>query len=237
MAQYLDAGHAVAAASGVSRKRGPKTAEGKARSAMNARKHGLRAGKFGLLPDEDAVEFVAFRDGIVEAYDPSDVVEQHHVDTIVIAMWREMRADKLEAEIMGAMPEGGICEKLGLRYAGGGEHCVSLNTSLRYRSQAQMELKRAIAMLDAYRKTKRSAPSKPANENCTNKLGAPKTETPPVSPTPNPTDRGEPERERFPLGEPFCQNFTNENPGRPVAASKPIVHCKEPIPSHLRPRW
>jgi hypothetical protein len=36
--------------------RGPKTLEGKARSAQNALKHGLRAEKYVVLPEEDAAE-------------------------------------------------------------------------------------------------------------------------------------------------------------------------------------
>ena len=45
------------AASPPRKKRGPKTPEGKARSAMNALKHGLRAREFGLLPEEDPAEW------------------------------------------------------------------------------------------------------------------------------------------------------------------------------------
>jgi hypothetical protein len=37
--------------------RGPKTPEGKARAAQNALKHGMRAQKYVVLPDEDAAEF------------------------------------------------------------------------------------------------------------------------------------------------------------------------------------
>ena len=39
------------------KKRGPNTPEGKARSAMNAVKHGLRARDFALLPEEDPEEW------------------------------------------------------------------------------------------------------------------------------------------------------------------------------------
>jgi hypothetical protein len=37
--------------------RGPKTEEGKARSAQNALKHGMRAEKHLVLPEEDGAEF------------------------------------------------------------------------------------------------------------------------------------------------------------------------------------
>ena len=39
------------------KKRGPNTPEGKARSSMNALKHGLRARAFGILPEEDKAEW------------------------------------------------------------------------------------------------------------------------------------------------------------------------------------
>ena len=43
------------------RKRGPNTPKGKARSKMNALKHGLRARSFGILPEEDRAEWAAAR--------------------------------------------------------------------------------------------------------------------------------------------------------------------------------
>ena len=42
---------------------GPKTPEGKARSAQNALKHGFRAQKHMVLPGEDAAEFAALEAG------------------------------------------------------------------------------------------------------------------------------------------------------------------------------
>ena len=50
--------------------RGPKTAEGRARSAQNALKHGMRAQKHLVLPDEDAAEFDALEAALVEELAP-----------------------------------------------------------------------------------------------------------------------------------------------------------------------
>jgi hypothetical protein len=52
------------------RSRGPKTEEGKARSAQNALKHGMRAQKHLVLPEEDAAEFAALEATLVEELAP-----------------------------------------------------------------------------------------------------------------------------------------------------------------------
>jgi hypothetical protein len=50
--------------------RGPKTLEGKARSAQNALKHGLRAQKHVVLPEEDAAEFAELQAAMVAELAP-----------------------------------------------------------------------------------------------------------------------------------------------------------------------
>jgi hypothetical protein len=52
------------------RSRGPKTPEGKARSAQNALKHGMRAQKYVVLPEEDAAEFTALEAALMEELAP-----------------------------------------------------------------------------------------------------------------------------------------------------------------------
>jgi hypothetical protein len=49
---------------------GPRTAEGRARSSQNALKHGMRAEKHVLLPDEDAAEFAALEAALVAELAP-----------------------------------------------------------------------------------------------------------------------------------------------------------------------
>ncbi|MEO1019660.1 MAG: hypothetical protein AAFY56_18505 [Pseudomonadota bacterium] len=233
------------------KKRGPKTPEGKARSAMNARKHGLRAEKFFLVPHEKPEEFEQFAAEMREAYGPRDAIEQRHVESIVIAMWREMRADRLEAEVFSDIPPGYDGRGHGSDFVGKPENRASINTALRYRSQVQMELKRAIAILDAYRKTRREAEkenypnqtsngekqaaAKPANKNYTNELISSESQAPLASPTLPPTPRGEREGPASGLSHnPSPQNFTNELTPAPQAQ---IVRRKEPVPSHHRRWW
>ncbi len=73
-----------------SKKRGPNTPEGKARSAMNALKHRLRAERFALLPEETIEAFEAYTVGAREDLRPGDARELALVEAIVVAEWRGM---------------------------------------------------------------------------------------------------------------------------------------------------
>ncbi len=86
------------------KKRGPKTPEGKARSAMNALKHGLRARSFGLLPEESHAEWAEHVADLRRGYDPVDDVEEKLVTAIAVAMWHEIRADRTLVETMAEIP-------------------------------------------------------------------------------------------------------------------------------------
>ena len=159
------------------RKRGPATPEGKARSAMNALKHGLRARSFALLPEEDPVEWAQHLADLRAGYGPTDEAEEKLVTAMAVAMWKEIRADRQEAEVLAAIPplaEGRPC--------GGdlqpAEHALSLTTAIRYASSAGMAVQRAQRAFLAHRKAKAqgllAATAAPvaANENRTNDLSA-----------------------------------------------------------------
>ena len=126
------------------RSSGPTTAAGKARAALNGTRHGLCSAQFFLLPDEDPAAWAAFAAGMLATLRPSDDAERHAAERAVQAMWREMRADRLEAVILselfaaGALadPEAGrAAREAGMR---------SLSTLLRYRARIQRDIDRAL---------------------------------------------------------------------------------------------
>ena len=75
------------------RSRGPQSKEGKARSAQNALKHGMRAQKYVVLPDEDAAEFAGLEAALVEELAPVGALQTVLARRVAIAAWRLARAD------------------------------------------------------------------------------------------------------------------------------------------------
>ena len=86
------------------RGRGPATPEGKAASAQNALRHGLRAQGFALLPDEDADAFADLRARLVEEHDPQGAVEEALVEGLALTLWRTRRVEALEVEALTDTP-------------------------------------------------------------------------------------------------------------------------------------
>jgi hypothetical protein len=80
---------------------GPRTAQGKARSARNALKHGLLA-RHLVLHDGDPLEvpqeFRILLHGLIDAYRPQTPAEQAIVQTIATCYWRLRRAVRFERQ-------------------------------------------------------------------------------------------------------------------------------------------
>src|SRR5262245_15935994 len=76
--------------------RGPETADGKVRSAQNALKHGMRAEKYVVLPDEDAAEFAELEAALLEELAPVGALQTVLVRRVAVAAWRLIRADRIE---------------------------------------------------------------------------------------------------------------------------------------------
>jgi hypothetical protein len=74
---------------------GPKSDEGKAKSSMNALRHGLTAEQ-AVLPHENEEEYEKIREGLLESYAPVDAAELAIVEELVNANWRLLRLHRVE---------------------------------------------------------------------------------------------------------------------------------------------
>jgi hypothetical protein len=137
--------------------RGPITPEGKAHSALNATRHGLCSTRFFLLPDEDEAEYETFLEGLLASLCPRDAAERQEAERAVQAMWRQSRADRLEAEILselfGAKQIQDKAEAQAVRQAA----IRAMSTLLRYRGRIERERDRALAAFHALRQRPRAA--------------------------------------------------------------------------------
>jgi hypothetical protein len=78
---------------------GPKTPEGRAKSALNAIKHGLCA-QTVIISSENSDEFRAFAKNLTTDFAPINQVERNMVKRIVSLSWRLERATKYESLVL-----------------------------------------------------------------------------------------------------------------------------------------
>jgi hypothetical protein len=140
--------------------RGPKTSEGKARASRNALKHGLRAGKHVLLPDEDSDEFEALEVALFAELAPEGALQGLLAGRIARAAWRLARAERIEVEMFAERhyPGGGP----GLAIIRDGNSTRSFETLLRYRGAALAEFTRCLRTLQALQAKPVTEPGKRA---------------------------------------------------------------------------
>jgi len=81
---------------------GPKTPEGKAKSAQNATTHGLTA-SHDVIKGESQEEFDAHKKGFLDALKPTDAVEEFLADRVVSLSWRLKRAERIHNQIYNCM--------------------------------------------------------------------------------------------------------------------------------------
>jgi hypothetical protein len=135
--------------------RGPKTPEGKARSAQNALKHGFRAQKHVVLYDEDAAEFAALEAALLEELAPQGALQSVLARRLAAAAWRLSRADRMESELLGRERRGDADLARALVRDGHGARVFP--TLLRYRGAAMAELMRSLRALKALQAEARAA--------------------------------------------------------------------------------
>jgi hypothetical protein len=160
----LSAARAEASRRSGARSCGPKTPEGKARSAQNALKHGLRAEKFVVVGDEDPQAFAALEAALIEELAPVGALQGLLAARIARAAWRLERAERMEGELFAL--EGGAEKNLGLALVRDGNGSRAFDTLLRYRGTALAELWRALRLLKALQaeepRVRDAAPEQPA---------------------------------------------------------------------------
>jgi hypothetical protein len=76
---------------------GPRTPQGKSRSAQNARKHGFTASTFAVVRLEDLQEVAHLKDDLVAVYQPVNSQELFALERIALAQQAILRAARLEA--------------------------------------------------------------------------------------------------------------------------------------------
>ena len=74
---------------------GPRTAEGKQRSRLNACRHGL-SGQVDVLPQEDMEAYHQFVSEMVESFKPADARERQLAQAYASCQWRINRAASME---------------------------------------------------------------------------------------------------------------------------------------------
>src|SRR5689334_11528365 len=135
------------------RSRGLTSPEGKARSALNGTRHGLRGATFTLLPDEDPAAWAALLRGYLARFRPADEAELACVERLAACDWREGRLLRLETETLFA---GGPAEP------GGPDPRLGWSRTLpRYAAAIRRERKEAMEQLEMLRAARPRLPTSP----------------------------------------------------------------------------
>jgi len=196
---------------------GPRTPEGKARSAQNARKHGFTASSFAIVRLEDLNEVAHLKEDLVNLYHPVNSQELFALERVALAQQAILRAARLESGFLSnclgeSLDTNGqsrfpmnqkltadieICQAQNLNYllGDGFYRLISQNNSfallLRYQAQAERQYRRAIGEFDRLKALREELPNEANSaETETNETTCPPCETNPISPDdPGPVPR------------------------------------------------
>jgi len=132
---------------------GPKTAQGRAVSRMNALKHGLTA-KHIVVFDEAAEDFERFHHEIVVALGPKGAIEGQLAERVALCAWRLRRVYRIETRLFskgrtswsnGKPETTSDIDLVFLRLTGQGDELSKLT---RYERSLERSLQRALYALE-----------------------------------------------------------------------------------------
>ncbi|MBI1895902.1 MAG: hypothetical protein HYS04_05100 [Acidobacteria bacterium] len=190
--------------------RGPVTPEGKARSAMNALRHGLTAGTL-LLPSEDHEHYETLRHQYYARFDPADEFEADLVDQILAHRWGMLRVDIAQRDLFAheaaKLDDAGADASAQLNAAFSNPYRdKTLALYVRYRSHYCHAYDRTLRNLERLQAARRKLESEAASAGVSEPAAT--TPKPGTQPPPPPRERNEP----------------NEPPPPPPLAPVPAAH-------------
>ncbi len=131
-------------------------------STPTATRHGICGQTFYLLPDESEAEWRQHESLLLASLAPRDALEHEAALAAIRAMWREMRADRLEAQVLTDLFAAGRLEDPDEATAAKAAALKALGAMLRYRGRIEREQRHAMQALDALRQRQlRRAPAPP----------------------------------------------------------------------------
>ncbi len=83
---------------------GPRTAAGKAKSALNALKHCLTS-QSPLLPTEDPADYTLFAEGYLEELDPQSVEQFNLAQQLITVSWKLNRIPQIQAKVLAEIAD------------------------------------------------------------------------------------------------------------------------------------
>jgi hypothetical protein len=172
------------------RSTGPRTPEGKSRSARNARKHGLTASKFAVVELDEVDSLEQLRAGAIAFYQPVNSHEAFAVERIALAQQAFLRCAQLEAGLFSAAMNEPIAtgesddQNPSLLLALGFERqCLTSGgwkLFLRYQTQTERLYRRAIEGFERLKELRGELPNEPIGALQPQQIKADESASPPL---------------------------------------------------------
>jgi hypothetical protein len=216
---------------------GPRSPEGKSRSAQNARKHGFTASTFAVVRLEDLDEVARLREDAIAVYQPANSQELFAIERIALAQQALLRVERLHTgmattclnealdgngrPLMGISPalvnddnEITKAQNRNYLFAEGfhrlNKYSNSFTLFLRYQAQTERLYRRAMEEFGRLKALRHELPNEPILETQPEANETVNTPEPNPSKTPNPTAAGNipGQPRRFrPDGEPLSEGL------------------------------